>query len=268
MSRAETRRRRILRDDGTGLVQKTCTNRFWAARAVSYPARAAIPSSIARQPIPPSPGEDCFPESAPGTARGVRIDANTHLDLGRLEGRDGAGEGGGNAGHFCCWFLCCKEGEVCRNGASAPRNARFIGQQLLGRVGEGQLGQSSRGKKSQSAYLLAPWILCAGSRKVPPRLVWMVSHENRIPGDPTRIADQGRSLGRPILVGTQRESRYGRSLAGPDRFPGDATEGISTIEIESPSRAHPKRSFLYGNQSPRCRDSSGQPGTRTAPLAS
>ena len=129
MSRDETRRRHILRDGSTGLVQKTCTNRFWAARAVSYPARAAIPSSIARQPIPPSPDEDCFPESAPGTARGVRIDANTHLDLGRLEGRDGAGEGGGNAGHFCCWFLCCKEGEVCGNGASAPRNARFIGQQ-------------------------------------------------------------------------------------------------------------------------------------------
>ena len=268
MSRAETRRRRILRDDGTGLVQKTCTNRFWAARAVSYPARAAIPSSISRQPIPPSPGEDCFPESAPGTARGVRDDANTHLNLGRLEGRDGAGEGGGNAGHFCCWFLCCKEGEVCRNGASAPRNARFIGQQLLAELVRGSSANRRAEKNRNRRIYWRPGFYVAGSRKVPPRLVWMVSHENRIPGDPTRIADQGRSLGRPILVGTQRESRYGRSLAGPDRFPGDATEGISTIEIESPSRARPKRSFLYGNQSPRCRDSSGQPGTRTAPLAS
>ena len=208
MSRAETRRRRILRDDGTGLVQKTCTNRFWAARAVSYPARAAIPSSIARQPIPPSPGEDCFPESAPGTARGVRDDANTHLDLGRLEGRDGAGEGGGNAGHFCCWFLCCKEGEVCRNGASAPRNARFIGQQLLGRVGEGQLGQSSRGKKSQSAYLLAPWILCRGeSKSSPPARMdgqsrkshpWR-SNPNRRPGTIARTTDSGwNAKGKPL----------------------------------------------------------------------
>ena len=65
MSRAETRRRRILRDDGTGLVQKTCTNRFWAARAVSYPARAAIPSSIARQPIP-QPRRGLFPRKRPG----------------------------------------------------------------------------------------------------------------------------------------------------------------------------------------------------------
>ena len=254
MSRAETRRRRILRDDGTGLVQKTCTNRFWAARAVSYPARAAIPSSIARQPIPPSPGEDCFPESAPGTARGVRVDANTHLDLGRLEGRDGAGEGGGNAGHFCCWFLCCKEGEVCGNGASAPRNARFIGQQTARRVGEGHSANRRAEKNRNRRIYWRPGFYVAGSRKVSPRLVWSVSHENRILGNPTRIAHQGRSLRRPILVGTQRESRYGRSLAGPDRFPGDATEGISTIEIESPSRAHPKRRFLYGNQSPRCRD--------------
>ena len=83
-----------------------------------------------------------------------------------------------------------------------------------------------------------------GVEKFPPGSYgWSVT-KNRIPGDPTRIADQGRSLGRPILVGTQRESRYGRSLAGPDRFPGDATEGISTIEIESQSRAHPKSSFF------------------------
>ena len=36
---------------------------------------------------------------------------NTHLDLGRLEGRDGAGEGGGNAGHFfggCVVVVCVK----------------------------------------------------------------------------------------------------------------------------------------------------------------
>jgi len=175
MSRDETRRRHILRDGSTGLVQKTCTNRFWAARAVSYPARAAIPSSIARQPIPPSPDEDCFPESAPGTARGVRIDANTHLDLGRLEGRDGAGEGGGNAGHFCCWFLCCKEGEVCGNGASAPRNARFIGQQTARRVGEGHSANRRAEKNRNRRIYWRPGFYVAGSRKVSPQLVWRVS---------------------------------------------------------------------------------------------
>ena len=208
MSRAETRRRRILRDDGTGLVQKTCTNRFWAARAVSYPARAAIPSSIARQPIPPSPGEDCFPESAPGTARGVRDDANTHLDLGRLEGRDGAGEGGGNAGHFCCWFLCCKEGEVCGNGASAPRNARFIGQQLLAELVRGSSANRRAEKNRNRRIYWRPGFYAAGSRKVPPRLIWMVSHEkshpwrsnpNRRPGTIARTTDSGwNAKGKPL----------------------------------------------------------------------
>ena len=69
---------------------------------------------------------------------GKRTDgrANTHLDLGRLEGRDGAGESGGNAGHFCSCFFVLKEGEVCRNGARDAPNAPFIGAQLIhGRVG-------------------------------------------------------------------------------------------------------------------------------------
>ena len=44
---------------------------------------------------------------------GKRADGreNTHLDLGRLEGRDGAGERGGNAGHFCSCFFVLKKGE-------------------------------------------------------------------------------------------------------------------------------------------------------------
>ena len=41
--------------------------------------------------------------------------ARTYLDLGRLEGRDGAGESGGNAGHDTCLVLS-KEGCVCGNG--------------------------------------------------------------------------------------------------------------------------------------------------------
>ena len=136
------------------------------------------------------------------------------------------------------------------------------------RVGEGQLGQSSRGKKSQSAYLLAPWILCRGeSKSSPPARMdgqsrkshpWR-SNPNRRPGTIARTTDSGwNAKGKPL-----------RAFIGwSGSIPGRCQEGISTIEIESPSRAHPKRSFLYGNQSPRCRDSSGQPGTRTAPLAS
>ena len=44
---------------------------------------------------------------------GKRADGreNTHLDLGRLEGRDGAGERGGNAGHFCSCFFVLKKGK-------------------------------------------------------------------------------------------------------------------------------------------------------------
>ena len=43
-----------------------------------------------------------FPETserAEERARGGGRASDTHLDLGRLEGRDGAGESGGNAGH-------------------------------------------------------------------------------------------------------------------------------------------------------------------------
>ena len=59
---------------------------------------------------------------------GKRADgrANTHLDLGRLEGRDGAGERGGNAGHFCwvCFRWCSKN--VCGNGADEASDAPFV----------------------------------------------------------------------------------------------------------------------------------------------
>ena len=169
---------------------------------------------------------------------------------------------------FVVGFFVVKKGKCA--GMAPPHRATLVlsASKLRGRVGDGHSANRRAEKNRNRRIYWRPGFYVAGSRKVSPRLVWSVSHENRILGNPTRIAHQGRSLRRPILVGTQRESRYGRSLAGPDRFPGDATEGISTIEIESPSRAHPKRSFLYGNQSPRCRDSSGQPGTRTAPLAS
>ena len=59
---------------------------------------------------------------------GKRADgrAYTHLDLGRLEGRDGAGERGGNAGHFCwvCFRWCSKN--VCGNGADEASDAPFV----------------------------------------------------------------------------------------------------------------------------------------------
>ena len=105
-----------------------------------FNSRASSPPSIARRPDPAFPPvsrePDCFPESAPGSARHAYRGLNTHLDLGRLEGRDGAGESGGNAGHFCSCFFVLKEGEVCRNGARDAPNAHFIGAQLIhGRVG-------------------------------------------------------------------------------------------------------------------------------------
>ena len=80
-----------------------------------FNSRASSPPSIARRPIPAFPPvsrePNCFPESAPGSARHAYRGLNTHLDLGRLEGRDGAGESGGNAGHFCSCFFVLKEGE-------------------------------------------------------------------------------------------------------------------------------------------------------------
>ena len=80
-----------------------------------FNSRASSPPSIARRPIPAFPPvsrePDCFPESAPGSARHAYRGLNTHLDLGRLEGRDGAGESGGNAGHFCSCFFVLKKGE-------------------------------------------------------------------------------------------------------------------------------------------------------------
>jgi hypothetical protein len=48
------------------------------------------------------------------------VSRDTYLDLGRLEGGDGAGEGGGNAGHFgvrMCWW----KGWVCRNEVTTDR---------------------------------------------------------------------------------------------------------------------------------------------------
>ena len=95
-----------------------------------FNSRASSPPSIARRPIPafpPVPREpDCFPESAPGSARHAYRGLNTHLDLGRLEGRDGAGERGGNAGQFCwvCFRWCSKN--VCGNGADEASDAPFV----------------------------------------------------------------------------------------------------------------------------------------------
>ena len=145
---------------------------------------------------------------------------------------------------FVVGFFVVKKGKCA--GMAPPHRATLVlsASKLRGRVGEGHSANRRAEKNRNRRIYWRPGFYVAGSRKVSPRLVWSVSHENRILGNPTRIAHQGRSLRRPILVGTQRESRYGRSLAGPDRFPGDATEGISTIEIESQSRAHPKSSFF------------------------
>ena len=40
------------------------------------------------------------------SARCERRERGTHRDLGRLEGGDGAGEGGSNAGHFRRFDVC------------------------------------------------------------------------------------------------------------------------------------------------------------------
>ena len=49
-----------------------------------------------------------------------RRSARTHRDLGRLEGRDGAGEGGGNAGHFRRFDVCVN---VCSCAGNGVRDA-------------------------------------------------------------------------------------------------------------------------------------------------
>ena len=100
-----------------------------------FNSRASSPPSIARRPIPAFPPvsrePDCFPESAPGSARHAYRGLNTHLDLGRLEGRDGAGESGGNAGHFVVGFVVCVLREACAGSGDleAPGTAfvRYFG---------------------------------------------------------------------------------------------------------------------------------------------
>ena len=139
MSRVDARRRGIPRTGSTETVRQACTIRLWAKRALFQLARVfpAVDRASSHPRFSPVSREpDCFPESAPGSARHAYRGLNTHLDLGRLEGRDGAGESGGNAGHFCSCFFVLKEGEVCRNGARDAPNAHFIGAQLIhGRVG-------------------------------------------------------------------------------------------------------------------------------------
>ena len=146
-----------------------------------------------------------------------------------------------------------------QDGASAPRNARFIGQQL-----SAELVRAARpivARKNPIGYLLAPWILCAGVEKFPPARMDGQSRKRIRRSNPNRRP--GTIARRPILVGTQGKPL--RAFIGwSGSIPGRCQEGISTIEIEFHLGAL-KRSFLYGNQSPRCRDSSGQPGTRTAP---
>ena len=55
----------------------------------------------------------------------------THLDLGRLEGRDGAGERGGDASHFVVGFVLCVLREACAGSGNreAPGTAfvRYFG---------------------------------------------------------------------------------------------------------------------------------------------
>ena len=139
-----------------------------------FNSRASSPPSIARRPIPAFPPvsrePDCFPESAPGSARHAYRGLNTHLDLGRLEGRDGAGESGGNAGHFCSCFFVLKEGEVCRNGARDAPNAPFIGAQLIhGRVGRRTTVSANRRarKNPVEQFYWCPGFYSAGVSPLP-----------------------------------------------------------------------------------------------------
>ena len=123
---------------------------------------------------------------------------------------------------FVVGFFVVKKGKCA--GMAPPHRATLVlsASKLRGRVGEGHSANRRAEKNRNRRIYWRPGFYVAGSRKVSPRLVGSVSHENRILGNPTRIAHQGRSLRRPILVGTQRESRYGISLA---RFPGDAQRG-------------------------------------------
>ena len=133
---------------------------------------------------------------------GKRADgrAYTHLDLGRLEGRDGAGERGGNAGHFCSCFFVLKEGEVCRNGARDAPNAHFIGAQLIhGRVGRRTTVSANRRARKNPVEQIywRPGFYSRGSLTVV--AIWLygypVSKTNA--GCPiSQIADSPRSIGR------------------------------------------------------------------------
>ena len=108
---------------------------------------------------------------------------------------------------FVVGFFVVKKGKCA--GMAPPHRATLVlsASKLRGRVGEGHSANRRAEKNRNRRIYWRPGFYVAGSRKVSPQLVWRVSHENRILGYPTRIADQGRSLRRPILVGTQRESR-------------------------------------------------------------
>ena len=169
-----------------------------------FNSRASSPPSIARRPIPafpPVPREpDCFPESAPGSARHAYRGLNTHLDLGRLEGRDGAGESGGNAGHFCSCFFVLKEGEVCRNGARDAPNAPFIGAQLIhGRVGRRTTVSANRRREKiqLSKSIGARDFIQRESHRCRDMALWLSSLKNkrRMPDFPNRSLT---SIHRPL----------------------------------------------------------------------
>ena len=95
------------------------------------------------------------------------------------------------------------------------------------RVGEGQLGQSSRGKKSQSAYLLAPWISCSGESKSSP---------------PAHMDGQSRKIA-SLEIQPESQTRDDRS---DDRFwlerKGKAVTGVHWL-VRIDSREMPQRAF-------------------------
>jgi hypothetical protein len=171
-----------------------------------FNSRASSPPSIARRPIPAFPPvsrePDCFPESAPGSARHAYRGLNTHLDLGRLEGRDGAGESGGNAGHFCSCFFVLKEGEVCRNGARDAPNAPFIGAQLIhGRVGRRTTVSANRRREKiqLSKSIGARDFIQRESHRCRDMALWLSSLKNkrRMPDFPNRSLT---SIHRPLRL--------------------------------------------------------------------
>jgi len=124
---------------------------------------------------------------------------------------------------FVVGFFVVKKGKCA--GMAPPHRATLVlsASKLRGELVRGTRPIVARKKIAIGVSIGALDFMSRGVEKFPPSSYGeLVSHENRILGYPTRIADQGRSLRRPILVGTQRESRYGISLA---RFPGDAQRG-------------------------------------------